>query len=247
MKSLILILILIAPSCFAESINDLILKLNNDDFEIREQASEELSNYPKDYAFIFKRLAESFQSEPEIAVRLLEASKAVFFKTILEEDIRWKQFAADSGMEMRDITSWMSRIDSEQKEYTLIFAALHVYWVDDEGTAFNKVKEGDYIIKINNIDLANRYAQSFSIFNNFEVGKEVELTLRTYKNSQEAEESETYDTSPHEDRVVKIKIRRKADNKINWKDGSRLVLTIYDDFEIAYNNYFIKGIEFPKN
>lgn len=231
MKSLILMLVLISPNCFAESVNDLILNLNNDDFEVREQAQEELSNYPKDYAFIFRSLSESFKNEPEIAVRLFEASRAIFFQKVVPDDFRWRRFIAYSGMETRGVSAWLTRQDSEQKEYTLVFSAQYVYWVDDEGPAATIVKEGDYIISPYNQDA--------------EFGKDSELILRTYKNAQDVEENETYDTSPHEDRIVKITYGRISDKRIDWKDGSRLVLRIWDDFEIAYNDYFIKGLKIP--
>lgn len=168
MRYIILILLVVSTSVFSEdSLDSLIIQLDNENFEIREEASIKLSLYSKEYAEVFIKLSQK-EENPEIRERLFRAGKDVFYNKLVKE--------------YREYTNKLGRLDIG----ALDFSADERYYMLVSNSRYENLKSGDIILEIVNrvtndtvFDFYNGTPTlyDFALFGNHTPGDEFKIVI----------------------------------------------------------------------
>lgn len=86
-----------ALCCEGRPIDHLISMLDDEDFNIREEVTEELSKKPAPIASILLNMA-SIEESQEVAIRLTKAAKVIFLSTTMRMDETWLEMHGDKGL-----------------------------------------------------------------------------------------------------------------------------------------------------
>lgn len=88
-----------ATLCHAEeSLDSIVLKLADDDFDIREKTTEQLSKCGPEYIPLLLKLADGWHNCPEIVWRLQRAAKGIFDRKVLTLDERYQLLHGYTGI-----------------------------------------------------------------------------------------------------------------------------------------------------
>lgn len=148
-------LLFLILTCFtlysADSLPVLIQKLESSDFDVREETTKTLSNYPAEYASMFLRLRKS--APPETRARLFKAASEIFLKKIVTTYTDWLYMHGHCGFTWANISDdtirKQGRLIQPDEEYfmLLIYYAVVESTYEDSG-AEKELKEGDVIYEI---------------------------------------------------------------------------------------------------
>lgn len=148
-KIMLTLLALYTTTIHAEDLKDLISKLGDDSYEVREYTSKILSSYPKEYIPTFLKLTEFFRSyDPEIERRLGFISYNIFINKVLPEDVRYKRLVGT----LKIYTS--NHFNDENGE----FVGVSIDACDVDCPFIDRLENNDIIIEINDVPISDVYS-----------------------------------------------------------------------------------------
>jgi hypothetical protein len=106
MNKLFLLYLLSGNILAQEKLEKLILQLGDPDFDIREQASDELKQLPANYAAILAEDTKKHKETPEIEHRLWYIIKHIWENQILPKDERYLEIIGEIGFSWKEILKY---------------------------------------------------------------------------------------------------------------------------------------------
>lgn len=149
---------------------DLLLKLNDEEFSVRDAATHKLEEYPLEYATRFLVMAQT-EKAPEVQMRLEVIARRIVVLQLVRKDDKWRTLMAETGL---NTCYWVGRGELE---------GLRV--IEVTAPASDKLNKNDLIVAV------NRKGITFPISSWVKVDEEVELTVRRYKNPDGVEQGDT--------------------------------------------------------
>ena len=191
MLKLLILISLITPIALCAEIDQLINNLGAENFDQRENASEELSTYSSGYCSIFLKLSET-SNDPEIAWRLKRVSHEIFKRQIFTKDERWKRLHGTLGIEINRICS---SDDSESRERDREIERERTYeeqttigyrieFVQMDGPATTILKQSDVIIEINGKKVTDVEQEQYNDYGFIKPNQQYSLKLIRHKEPQ---------------------------------------------------------------
>lgn len=119
----------------------LIDKLNDDDYQAREDVSHMLSRFPSEYVRKLLQVSAN-DKRPEVKSRAFQAAFKCYCLTILPEDERWRSAFGTLGVTAN--FRW-DRKPAPEKDVLL---GMEVAFVEWQGVADGKLKEDDLIVEV---------------------------------------------------------------------------------------------------
>ena len=225
MKLFMILGLILAGSCHAAEIDDLVKQLTNEDYDIRQTATDKLSKYPEEYIERFYKMSLA-TDDPELRSRLRIASQGVFYKTRMQKNEEWLFFHGYLGLEGKTIqqnvivetTEKQKNANGEEVEikhqyrYDVIGYIIEFISEDNKN---EKIEQFDMIIEINGEKVENVYG-SIKV----KADSEYKLKIRRFKDKKIFEQySINVDGQEHEeDFTVTIKAKWKEDRQINLSE-----------------------------
>jgi hypothetical protein len=197
----ILIFLLCTASLFAqESLDDLVKKLGNDDFDVRVETTKKLGAYPSEFAKKFIEIA-SMSDDPEIAHRLRQAARFVFESKIGSQNDEWLLMHGSFCLEGHEVSQIKPPEKKEGEEpppegsegyygygYNTVSVGIYVNWVYEGGSSDGKITRWDIIEEVEGLTLNDiLYHQK-----NIKVGQEYKFRFRRYKEAGEILKDDGY-------------------------------------------------------
>lgn len=238
MKTLILILLFCFSMAKAEDLSAVVDKLGDDDFEIRQQATEALSKYPLAHADYFLDLSKTFKdTDPEIAYRLELVAKTIFYRTEFEANTDIRKLRATLEIQFDPFyvnTKDQTILDLLQNNWP---RCLVIKFVDWFGVSKDKLKCWDIITLID----GKLYEQMPNFgYGIFEIDKEVELTVIRFKDTEKIEKRGYIVLDEDEHEIVKVKVTPIVQKDIRLIDMERVNKILDSGWQQYYNTYLEK-------
>jgi len=256
---LILILTLLCSSIFAaESMDEMIVKLAVEDFDIRERATAELGKYPEEFAHKFLEMARAEKIDPEVQYRLRSAAFLIFCNTVLLKNDEWRLMHGSLLVESRMVYRTEQRQTGEESEqqqqqhnyyhHNYDNVAGHIVdWIPDDKPIYKILNRYDII---ESIDDGNGTVQSGQELSRLMIraDKEYKLTVRRYKDTEKilSENNNNFinpDLTDFETLTLKVKAGWKDEKEVNPKDEYVLLDKLWKEFKNQYD----KPAELPQN
>ena len=228
MKKLLLILLFLFSMAKSEDVSATIDRLGDDDFNIRESATDALSNYSLGFIDFFLDTSNTFkEKDPETAYRLGLIAKSIFYRHEFESNEDIKRLRANLDIELTDFY-----VDTQEEGIKNVFngqwqKGLLCKFADCFGTCKDKLQAWDIIICVDgepylkHPDYEN-HDFCFNMKSLFKVGTEYELTIIRFTETEKID-ARTYpiiDTDPH--KVMKVKVTPIAQKDIRLLDMDKI-------------------------
>lgn len=239
----LLVLLFLTSACAAQDVDHLIRLLNDDDFDIREEATEKLGHLHRNYACKLYRL--SFVVEPEVRIRLRRAVHQIVERQIIQKDDRWLRLHGAIGVEYESIypdppdTAVGRGGGGSEQEYRAYYQwyrdrkaiGYKVSWIKIDSPAEDKLFWHDTIIEIDGRSITNVENDTLSTYGWLKLGKTLTLKVKRYKNHEKFDETHTPGpTDPTEEVIVKLTPTTKPDYEINWSSDIALRALLHEQF-----------------
>ena len=226
------ILLFCTSACSTELI-PLINQLGYEDFEVREAATAELAKLPKEYAYILRKLAESYRKDDlEIAMRLEEASEKIFINEILYKNKRWRHLIGFIGIDSKLLYEWHYREEGDAQQTEEGLRVTFVHW---EGPAYEKLENEDVIIKIND-KIVKKYVEDLQGSGFFEYDTTIKFTVKRYKDKDRAF-NEDYTDNEFTLLDIKVPVIHGKPSQLNEYALQRAYKEIWAEFLISYGKF----------
>lgn len=148
-----LVLLLFFSVCVASE-SPSVSQLADDDFDKREEVTEQLSQLPEEYASKFLRQSCE-EGDPEIRYRLRIVAYNIFLRTILRRDDRWRRLHGWLGMEL-SVHYDHNSPESQNMRGSYKVDGFHIDWIGiDTPADCGKISTGDIILQVNGMDIAD--------------------------------------------------------------------------------------------
>lgn len=219
MRPIIAALALLATCSFAadaaekamddvEVVNGLVKRMADEDFDVREAATEEASLMPLKWAKVLAKLATGYgPTDPEVAQRLKVAVIRLFVKRVLPTDDRWIRLHSrlDADMSVAYGDSWVLRMlgiaediledngkgedDPDYRKWRHYAAACRnkiLVVTGSWGTLNETLNTWDVVTKIDGKSITDAYddpsGRAMAGWGMYKAGQEYALTVRRPKN-----------------------------------------------------------------
>lgn len=175
-----------------EDLPKLLIQCDSEDFDVREQATFKLGQFPAEYVEKFLTMAETEQN-PEVGYRLKYAARLIFEKKIGSKDDRWRYF--HGTLELTGQLVWVTKethLDADFPYYHTECEVLGmlVSWVNDvDGPGKDKIRQSDLILSIEGSSLNPI---------NVKADGEYVVHIRRYKSLKYIEDHNTIDPNATE-------------------------------------------------
>ena len=208
----------------------LIFKLADDEFDVREDATEKLSNYPAEYAYFFRKYAQAWNNNPEIKTRLLKASREIWKHKILTQSEKWQRLNGTIGIDIevsanesyweryknhteaegRKAAGDKSVVEEEFKVYG--FKVNTVNGLDEQSAG--KLLQEDLITEINGKSADDIYNNPLYMYGIFQPGQTYKLKIKRMQETAESQHRtdlaeakfETNQFKEYEQKVLEVEI-----------------------------------------
>lgn len=218
MRALLWLLVL-AGSAWGADPGNILDKLGDEDFEVREAASAKLATYPAEWVKTFMLLAVQ-QDDPEVAYRLKLAAKQVYINTVITKSKEWRTlhgcfpFGGDHTnvfqVEERGADQNPSRVT------TYITSGYLVLWVDDSVKPW--IHSRDFIMECSD----GVYWSDIKVA----AGDTYTLSLRRYKDPESVAKDCTYVDDANKDfETVEVKVTAvwKDPRLVPWMEEDKII------------------------
>jgi len=198
-----------------EDLSVLMEKLGNESFEVREDATSKLINYPLEYAGTFLDMAKEAK-DPEVQYRLGVIAREIFFQRVVRTDRRWK---VELGCFTFDYNPYIFPRPKEGVFYNIrrfLGYGVECLLVWKPGSGIRKY---DLIMKIDGVDI-----KGMELSHVIEAGREYVLTIRRYTDEDLKKIEEDYSISADDKNYTEMDVKVVA----GWKSVSQLT---YDETE----------------
>jgi len=240
MKILAIIALFIS-SVLASELDDTIILLGNEEFEIREKASEKLNLYPEEYAKKFLDMSNDAK-DPEIRYRLRGAAKQVFARTIVSKTDEWLLLHGDLGLEFNRASSYRQEVDAENNTTNVYETIFIVNFMNSEIVG-DKIKQWDVIKSIQGIDLQQ---SGYDTTVKAKMGVEYEVVIHRYKKTDGIENGQFDPTDKEFEEIkIKLKVGVKDERFVNPLDEMRIIDCEWKKFCEEYSNAGVPKKEGP--
>jgi hypothetical protein len=178
-----LLLLLLSLSTIAEEPCPLEKQIGEDDFEIREAATQKLSELPEDkLQWLIDRHMATLKNH-EVSTRFYIAAEKVFYKTTLFKRVEYRAFRATIGVDT--VSCWIKQIS-----YSSPFSGIEtksngmecVKFINDDSPCKDFLKIGDIIESITKEDGTQAPPNETNLL----AGEEIEITIRRYAEPEKA-------------------------------------------------------------
>jgi hypothetical protein len=170
-----------------QGLSALMERLDDEDFNVREKASGELSDYPEEYVEKFLLMSREQAEHPEVWSRLKRAAKDVFHKTTILKDDYYLRMMGDVGFSQAYFFRWATKDDtwSTVKKFLGMYEPVGfvIRGVNPAGPAAGKLQDGDIVMKVDGRKPWEKYDNP-GIW--VLAGKPVTLTVRRYAQPKDA-------------------------------------------------------------
>lgn len=217
---MLLCLILLAGSVEGAEPDSIIAQFDNDDFDIREAASEALGRYPLDWAKRFMAMSAK-EDNPEIAYRLRLAARQIFFNQVTAKSREWRTlhgclpFGGDHTNIFK-VEDHDGANGTPNRVCTFVDSGYLVLWVDD--SVKDKIHSRDLVMSCTE----GVYWGDIKV----EAEKEYTLSLRRYKEPESVARDTTYvDVGNTDYTVVEVKVTAvwKDPRTVTWMDEESII------------------------
>jgi hypothetical protein len=222
---------LVISSCRAvEELDETIALLGDDDYDVREAATDRLGNCPAGYARVLLKLSDAVNSDLEVKNRLKQSARMVFERKIGAKDDRWLALHGTLGISYQAHYS-AARNEETSREREAIGMA--VTWIENSGPSEQKLQVWDVITEVDGVNAANRDLDQM-----VKPGKEYELTVLRYEDTKSISERDYIDSADSNFKKLKIKVAagwRKSD-AVDQEFAKSLMESLWVDFLEAFKS-----------
>lgn len=228
MKTLAILLCFVTGMALGSEMDDLVVQLGNDDFEIREKATAKLSDYPEEFVKKFLDMAQK-ENDPEIRYRLHVVAKHVFIRKVVSQSDDWLFLHGTLGIEITRQNICKIEIDpnTNVRQWVNYETVFIIDFCKDEIVGDN-IKQWDRIMSIEDVTLDQIKVKP---------GKEYKITLRRYKNVEKIQNAQMdLEDKEYEEKEVKIKAVEKEAKFVDPADEFRISETQWLAYYEGYKN-----------
>jgi hypothetical protein len=183
--------------------DDLLLRLDHEEWSVRQAATEELAEYPLEWAGLLLKMAAT-EENAELQYRFRLAAKAIYYRRVVYMMTEYRRQFGTLDVN----AAYVYRTESD----TIVKKALRymgfqrpigymVTKITDNGVSSGKLLLGDVIVEIEGPN-----HNGLGRFDDFVADSDYELTIRRYKNIEKLRQRGTF-TDEEEFMTVKVTIR----------------------------------------
>lgn len=230
---LLALLLFLASACAAQDVDHLIKLLSDDDFDIREQATEKLGHLHRNYAARLYKL--SFVVEPETKMRLRTAVHQIVERQIVQKDDRWIRLHGWLGIEYSNVYSGMEGHDEASYMRWCRDRTVESYvirWVSIDSPAADKLCNRDEITEVDGQSITELEKSTNNSWGWQKLGHI--HTLKIKRIVQHEKFDDQHEPPPGEETeevIIRVKGILQPDYIVNWSADRQLSSQIQEIFE----------------
>lgn len=217
--------VLMSTECQAlDNIDQIIDKLGDNDFDVREDALEKLGSLSAKYSRAFLRRGEKLKDDPEIRERLFIAAKKIFESKIGGTDERWLQLWGTLGISYRLLYTYEYDDNWQRPREPM---GLIITWVDKEGASDGPLNRWDLITEIDGVAVAKDILSE-----RVRAGAGYALTVKRYTHIDTIGDTGYIDPTDNDFKVLQIKINAgwKAQSEVDQSVAYALMESMWKEF-----------------
>lgn len=173
-----IILIFICSRLSSQEIESLVSKLTDEDFYVREIATQNLSTLESSFSKeLYHRALKT--EDVEVKWRLRKAAKNIWHNKILPQDERWQRLHGTIKIVSGELVNWSWNKDKEPLSEV---SGLSVSWVGI-GPCADKIIENDVIVEINGIPIKDSDSDPMFSWGRFKAGTTYSITVKRFKDN----------------------------------------------------------------